>query len=216
MRATQDLLRWIWIQLCLQENFITIYESWGLSTVPLEVWSSDLLLVVIWCWRHTSDFSQRLLIWSYMSCCCVKWSARIASLMRICWGHIWVIVDSLWGLVVLSLLLDPLPVVYHRVLFYVYCCFSSDSLLRILYVCWWFTNVSQRWSKIPIFDLQKCYGEVNLDLHRIFDGAGANGLKLKPKKSQVILILRSRAQIPQNQSSILALIPLRLWPVLII
>jgi hypothetical protein len=37
------------------------------------------------------------------------------------------------------------------------------------------------------------------DLQRIFDLAGANGLKLNPKKSQVILIHRSRAQIPQPE-----------------
>jgi hypothetical protein len=50
-----------------------------------------------------------------------------------------------------------------------------------------------------ISDLQKFYDEVNSDFYRIFDWVRANGLKLKPKKSQVILILRSRAQIPQPE-----------------
>jgi cell division protein FtsL len=41
-----------------------------------------------------------------------------------------------------------------------------------------------------VADLQRCYVEVNADLKRIYDWAGSNGLKLNPKKSQVILIQR--------------------------
>jgi hypothetical protein len=50
-----------------------------------------------------------------------------------------------------------------------------------------------------ISDLQRCNHEVNLDLQRIVDLAGANGLKLNPKKSQVILTHSSRAQILQPE-----------------
>jgi hypothetical protein len=41
-----------------------------------------------------------------------------------------------------------------------------------------------------------CYDEINMDLQQIHEWATANGLKLNPKKRQVILIHRSRADIP--------------------
>jgi hypothetical protein len=94
---------------------------------------------------------------------------------------------------VLSLLLDPLPVVYHTVLFIV--------VFRVIHFCRFhmYADDVQIYHSAGISDLQKCYDEVNSDLHRIFEWAGASALKLKPKKSQVILIHRSRAQIPQTE-----------------
>jgi hypothetical protein len=48
-------------------------------------------------------------------------------------------------------------------------------------------------------DLQRCYEEINEDLLRIFEWSVANGLKINPKKSQVIVIHRSKKPIPQPQ-----------------
>jgi hypothetical protein len=61
-----------------------------------------------------------------------------------------------------------------------------------------YADDSQIYHSASISDLQRCY-EVNLDLQRIFDWMGADGLKVNPKKSQVILIHRSRAQIPEPE-----------------
>jgi hypothetical protein len=47
-----------------------------------------------------------------------------------------------------------------------------------------------------VSDLQRCYDEINMNLHQIHEWATANGLKLNPEKSQVILIDRYRADIP--------------------
>jgi hypothetical protein len=47
--------------------------------------------------------------------------------------------------------------------------------------------------------LQRCYDGVNADLKRIYDWAGSNGLKLNPKKSQVILIQRRGGDVPQPE-----------------
>jgi hypothetical protein len=47
-----------------------------------------------------------------------------------------------------------------------------------------------------VSDLQRCCDEINMDLQRIHVSATANGLKLNPEKSQVILIHRCRADIP--------------------
>jgi hypothetical protein len=38
------------------------------------------------------------------------------------------------------------------------------------------------------FYLQRCYDEINMDLQQIHEWATANGQKLNPEKSQVILI----------------------------
>jgi hypothetical protein len=40
-----------------------------------------------------------------------------------------------------------------------------------------------------------CYEEINMDLQQIHEWATANGLKLNPEKSQVIMINRCRADI---------------------
>jgi hypothetical protein len=45
-------------------------------------------------------------------------------------------------------------------------------------------------------DIAECYDKVNLDLEWIHEWATANGLRLKPIKSQVILIHRRKAVIP--------------------
>jgi hypothetical protein len=47
-----------------------------------------------------------------------------------------------------------------------------------------------------VSDLQRCYDEINMDLQQIHEWAMANGLKVNPEKSQVILIHRCRADIP--------------------
>jgi hypothetical protein len=43
-----------------------------------------------------------------------------------------------------------------------------------------------------VLDLKRCYDEINMDLQQILELATANGLKLNPEKSQVILIHRCR------------------------
>jgi hypothetical protein len=43
---------------------------------------------------------------------------------------------------------------------------------------------------------QRCVDELNLDLQRVHEWAAANGLKLNPRKSQVIVISRCRVDIP--------------------
>jgi hypothetical protein len=45
-------------------------------------------------------------------------------------------------------------------------------------------------------DLQRCHNEINMDLQQINELAKANGLKLNPEKSQVILIHGWRVDIP--------------------
>jgi hypothetical protein len=45
-------------------------------------------------------------------------------------------------------------------------------------------------------DFQKCIYELNLDLQRVHEWAAANGLKLNPIMSQVIVISRCRFDIP--------------------
>jgi hypothetical protein len=47
-----------------------------------------------------------------------------------------------------------------------------------------------------VLDLHRCYDEINMVLQQIHEWATANGLKLNPEKSQVILIHRCRADIP--------------------
>jgi hypothetical protein len=50
-----------------------------------------------------------------------------------------------------------------------------------------------------VSDFQKCIDELNLDLQRVHEWASANGLKLNPKKSQVMLICRCRVDIPADR-----------------
>jgi hypothetical protein len=50
-----------------------------------------------------------------------------------------------------------------------------------------------------VADLQRCYGEVNADLKRIFDWAESNRLKLNPKKRQVILIQKRGGDVPEPE-----------------
>jgi hypothetical protein len=47
-----------------------------------------------------------------------------------------------------------------------------------------------------VLDFQKCIDELNLDLQLVHEWAAANGLKLNPIKSQVIVISRCRVNIP--------------------
>jgi hypothetical protein len=46
-----------------------------------------------------------------------------------------------------------------------------------------------------VSDFQKCIDELNLDLQRVHEWLAANGLKLNPMKSQVIVISRCRVDI---------------------
>jgi hypothetical protein len=46
-----------------------------------------------------------------------------------------------------------------------------------------------------VSDFQKCIDELNLDLQRVHEWLAANGLKLNPMKSQVIVICRCRVDI---------------------
>jgi hypothetical protein len=59
-----------------------------------------------------------------------------------------------------------------------------------------FIDDLQIYHSSSVSDLQRCYDEINLDLQQIHLWATANGLKLNPEKSQVILIHRCRADIP--------------------
>jgi hypothetical protein len=47
-----------------------------------------------------------------------------------------------------------------------------------------------------VSDFQKCIDELNLDLQRMHEWVAANGFKLNPIKSQVIMISRCRVDIP--------------------
>jgi hypothetical protein len=77
----------------------------------------------------------------------------------------------------------------------------SNDVSRVIHFCRFhmYANALQIYHSASISDLQRCYHEVNSDLQRIADLAGANGLKLNPKKSQAILIHSSRAQILQPE-----------------
>jgi hypothetical protein len=60
-----------------------------------------------------------------------------------------------------------------------------------------FMRMISRFIPVPsVSELQRCYDETNMDLQQIHERATANGLKLNPEKSQVILIHRCRADIP--------------------
>jgi hypothetical protein len=47
-----------------------------------------------------------------------------------------------------------------------------------------------------VSDFQRCIDELNLDLQRVHEWVAANGLKLNPIKSQVIVISRCRVDSP--------------------
>jgi hypothetical protein len=50
-----------------------------------------------------------------------------------------------------------------------------------------------------VVHLQRCYDEVNADFKRIYYWVVSNGLKLNPKKSQVILSQRACGEVPQPE-----------------
>jgi hypothetical protein len=56
----------------------------------------------------------------------------------------------------------------------------------------------QIYHSFSVSDLQRCYDEISKDLQQMHEWATANGLKLNPEKSQVILIHRCRADIPPH------------------
>jgi hypothetical protein len=58
-----------------------------------------------------------------------------------------------------------------------------------------YTDDLQIYHSSSVSYLQRCYDEINMDLQQIHELATANGLKMNPEKSQVILIHRCRADI---------------------
>jgi hypothetical protein len=74
-------------------------------------------------------------------------------------------------------------------------------LVGVIHFCRFHINANdlQIYHSSSVADLQGCYDEVNADLKRIFEWAGSNGLKLNPKKSQVILIQRGGGDVPQPE-----------------
>jgi hypothetical protein len=59
-----------------------------------------------------------------------------------------------------------------------------------------YANDLQMHHTCAVSDFQKCIAELNLDLQRVHEWAAANGLKLNPIKSQVIVISRCRVDFP--------------------
>jgi hypothetical protein len=55
----------------------------------------------------------------------------------------------------------------------------------------------QLYRSSSVENLQQCYEEINEDLKRIYEWSNENGLKLNPKKSQVLVINRSKKLISQ-------------------
>jgi hypothetical protein len=79
-----------------------------------------------------------------------------------------------------------------------YVCYSND-VGGVIEFCRFhaYADDLQLYHSADILNLQKCYDEVNSDLSRIAEWARKNGLKLNPKKSQVLLIHRSAGDLPQ-------------------
>jgi hypothetical protein len=81
-------------------------------------------------------------------------------------------------LLCISLNIDDVSMVIRYCRFHIY----ADDL-QIYHSC-------------AVSDFQKCIDELNLDLQRLYEWMAANGLKLNPIKSQVIVISRCRVDIP--------------------
>jgi Reverse transcriptase (RNA-dependent DNA polymerase) len=78
------------------------------------------------------------------------------------------------------------------------CCFSNDVASVIRYCRFHaYADDLQIYHSADLYDMQRCYDEINADLSRIAKWAQKNGLKLNPKKSQVMLIHRLANDLPQ-------------------
>jgi hypothetical protein len=81
-----------------------------------------------------------------------------------------------------------------------------DDISRVVRYCRFHIYVDdlQIYHTCPVPDFQKCIDELNLDLHSVSvdKWTAANGLKLNPIKSQVIVISRCRVDIPSLTLSI--------------
>jgi hypothetical protein len=73
-----------------------------------------------------------------------------------------------------------------------------DDVSRAIKYSWFhiYADDLQIYHSSSVLDLQRCYDEINMDLQQIHEWPTANGLMLNPEKSQVILIHRSRADVP--------------------
>jgi Reverse transcriptase (RNA-dependent DNA polymerase) len=82
----------------------------------------------------------------------------------------------------------------------IYICYSND-VSSVISFCKFhgYADDLQLYHTAEVKDLKRCYDEVNIDLSRISKWARENGLRLNPKKSQVILIHRLPGNIPQPQ-----------------
>jgi cell division protein FtsL len=84
---------------------------------------------------------------------------------------------------------QALNMVFLRVLFFAHFCLFH-LLMMFLVSDFIYADDLQIYHSSYVADLQRCYEEVETDLKRIYDWAGSNGLKLNPKKRQVILTQR--------------------------
>jgi Reverse transcriptase (RNA-dependent DNA polymerase) len=83
-----------------------------------------------------------------------------------------------------------------------YVSFSND-VCNVIRACSFhmYADDLQLYHTSSIENIQRCYDydEVNEDLKRIYDWSIANGLRLNPKKSQVIVVHRSKKPVPDPQ-----------------
>ncbi len=79
-----------------------------------------------------------------------------------------------------------------------YVCYSND-VGTVIQFCRFhaYADDLQLYHSAEVSDLHKCYDEINADLRHIAEWARKNGLKLNPKKSQVMLIHRLADNLPQ-------------------
>jgi hypothetical protein len=74
-----------------------------------------------------------------------------------------------------------------------------DDVSRVIRYCRFriiYADDLQIYHTYAVLDFQKCIDELYLDLQRVHEWTTANGLKLNPIKSKVIVISRCRIDIP--------------------
>jgi Reverse transcriptase (RNA-dependent DNA polymerase) len=93
-----------------------------------------------------------------------------------------------------------------------YICYSND-VAGVIEFCKFhaYADDLQLYHSADVSNLQRCYDEINSDLGRIAEWAHKNGLKLNPKKSQVILIHRLPGDLPEPflviESNVVKIVP---------